>query len=91
MLLVRIDIFHEIMSYFHYLVLVLFSDRLASHFHMAVSLLNEGHSNVMLKDHNVVADRIKRRLVREKRIDDAARFSSLMNRLLKSVSCVLYP
>lgn len=59
-------------------------DRLASHFHMAVSLLNEGHSNVMLKDHNVVADRIKRRLVREKRIDDAARFSSLMNRLLKS-------
>lgn len=59
-------------------------DRLASHFHMAVSLLNESPSNVMLKDHNVVADRIKRRLVREKRIDDAARFSSLMNRLLKS-------
>lgn len=56
---------------------------------MAVSLLNEGHSNVMLKDHNVVADRIKRRLVREKRIDDAARFSSLMNRLLKSVSCLV--
>ena len=71
----------------YYLMVMLFSDRLASHFHMAVSLLNEGHSN-MLKDHNVVADKIKRRLVREKRIDDAARFSSLMNRLLKSVSFI---
>lgn len=77
-----------VMKFEYSLMVSLFSDRLASHFHMAVSLLNEGHSNVMLKDHNVVADRIKRRLVREKRIDDAARFSSLMNRLLKSVSCI---
>nr|XP_045616749.1 gamma-tubulin complex component 3 homolog [Procambarus clarkii] len=58
-------------------------DRLVTHFQLAVSLLNEGPSHLSVKDHNV-AEKIKRRLVREKRLEDAARFSGLMNRLLKS-------
>lgn len=61
------------------------SERLAAHFQLALSLLNEGPSGLPVKDHNVVADKIKRRLVREKRLEDAARFSGLMNKLLKSV------
>lgn len=59
-------------------------ERLAAHFRLAVDLLNEGPPGLPVKDHNVVADKIKRRLAREKRLEDAARFSGLMNKLLKS-------
>lgn len=62
------------------------SDRVTSHFQLAVNLLNEGWSGAAAKDHNVVADKIRRRLVREKRLEDAARFSGLINKLMKSVS-----
>lgn len=59
-------------------------DRVTSHFQLAVNLLNEGWSGAAAKDHNVVADKIRRRLVREKRLEDAARFSGLINKLMKS-------
>ncbi|KAK4297042.1 hypothetical protein Pmani_030506 [Petrolisthes manimaculis] len=59
-------------------------DGLATHFQLALQLLNEAPTGGRLDDHNVVADKIKRRLIGEKRLEDAARFASLMNRLQKS-------
>ncbi|XP_068228205.1 gamma-tubulin complex component 3 homolog [Palaemon carinicauda] len=58
--------------------------RLDSHFTLAVTLLNDSGSSSQTKDHNEVADKIKRRLVREERFEDAVRFSGLLNKLLKS-------
>ncbi|KAK8721079.1 hypothetical protein OTU49_012942 [Cherax quadricarinatus] len=61
-------------------------DRLVQHFQLALGLLNEVPSLLppLNNDHNTVADKIKRRLAREKRLDDAARFTALVNRLLRS-------
>ncbi|XP_076030777.1 gamma-tubulin complex component 3 homolog isoform X2 [Oratosquilla oratoria] len=58
-------------------------ERLNQHYQLAVDLLSQGTGHV-LDDCNTVADMIKRHMVREKRLEDAARFEGLFNKIQQS-------
>ncbi|KAK7069968.1 Gamma-tubulin complex component 3, partial [Halocaridina rubra] len=58
--------------------------RVERYFLLAVNLLNESWNGPPVKDHTSAGDKIKRRLVREKRMEDATRFSCLLNKLVRS-------